>query len=94
MRDTQAGTLRDTHATHACETRSQIQKATSITTIHSTNMNTLSTITMDEIVPCEIRNLQDLINAIFVDTVTHEVNKLRKEKCCGCLVDHPSQKKT
>ena len=56
-------------------------------------MDILRTITMDEIVPCEIRHLQDLINAIFVDTVAHEVNKLRKEKCCGCLVDHPSKRR-
>ena len=43
--------------------------------------------------PFEIRNLRDLINAIFIDTVAHEVSKLRKEKCCGCLVDHPSQRR-
>ena len=56
-------------------------------------MNTLSNITIDEIVPSETRNLRDLINAIFIDTVDHEVRKLRKEKCCGCLVDHPSQRR-
>ena len=53
----------------------------------------MNTITMNEIVPFEIRNLQDLINAIFIDTVAHEVADLRKEKCCGCLIDHPSQRR-
>ena len=48
---------------------------------------------MDEIVPFEIRKLRDLINAIFIDTVTREIKKLRTEKCCGCKVNHPSQRR-
>ena len=48
---------------------------------------------MDEIVPFEIRKLHDLINAIFIDTAAREVKKLRTEKCCGCKVNHPSQRR-
>ena len=33
------------------------------------------------------------MNAIFSQVVNHRVQELRKEKCCGCEVDHPSQRR-
>ena len=39
------------------------------------------------------KNLCNLIDAVFVETVSSLVEKLRKEKCSGCLVDHPSQRR-
>ena len=33
------------------------------------------------------------MNAIFLQVVDHRVQELRKEKCCGCKVDHPSQRR-
>jgi hypothetical protein len=47
---------------------------------------------IDEVVPWEVKNLYNLMNAIFSEAIDNQVNKLRKEKCCGCIVDHPSQK--
>ena len=41
----------------------------------------------------EIKNLCNLIDAVFVETVSSLVEKLRTETCCGCLVDHPSQRR-
>ena len=46
---------------------------------------------VDEVVPWEIQNLCNLLNAIFSEVVGHKVNKLCQEKCCGCEVNHPSQ---
>ena len=43
--------------------------------------------------PWEIQNLCNLLNAIFSEVVGHEVNKLLQEKCCGCEVNHPSQRR-
>ena len=48
---------------------------------------------VDEVVPWEIENLCNLLNAIFSEAVGHEVDKLRQEKCCGCEVNHPSQRR-
>ena len=48
---------------------------------------------VDEVVPWEIRNLCNLMNVIFSEAVDCEVQKLRKEKCCGCEVNHPSQRR-
>ena len=48
---------------------------------------------VDEVVPWEIQNLCNLLNVIFSEAVAHEVDKLRKEKCCGCEVNHPSQRR-
>ena len=45
---------------------------------------------VDEIFSWEERSLRDLLNAIFAHTVSNEIGKLRKERCCGCKVDHPS----
>ena len=47
----------------------------------------------DEVVPWEVTHQCNLINAIFSQCVNHRVQKLRKEKCCGCEVDHPSQRR-
>jgi hypothetical protein len=63
-------------------------------------MNTLinqtlwaNSLNVDEVVPWEVKNLCNLMNAIFSEAIENQVNKLRKEKCCGCIVNHPSQKR-
>ena len=33
------------------------------------------------------------MNAIFSQVVDQRVQELRKEKCCGCEIDHPSQRR-
>ena len=33
------------------------------------------------------------MNAIFLDAVEHQLEQIRKEKCRGCEVDHPSQRR-
>ena len=43
--------------------------------------------------PSEMKNLRDLINAIYVETVSNQIEKLRTEKCRGCEVNHPSQRR-
>ena len=40
-----------------------------------------------KVAPC------NLMNAIFSQVVDHRVHELRKEKCCGCKIDHPSQRR-
>ena len=47
----------------------------------------------DEVVPWEVKQQCNLMNAIFSQVVNHYVQKLRKEKCCGCEIDHPSQRR-
>ncbi len=44
----------------------------------------------DEVMPWEVKNQT---NAIFLDAVEYQLEKIRKEKCCGCEVDHPSQRR-
>ena len=56
-------------------------------------MSEQTSLIVDEIVPWEIKNLCNLINAIFVETVSVLVKKLLVEKCCGCEVSHPSQRR-
>ena len=56
------------------------------------NTNMLGEIT-DEIVPWEVNQQCNLMNAIFSQVVNHQVQELQKEKCCGCKVDHPSQRR-
>ena len=56
------------------------------------NTNMLREIT-DEVVPWEVNQQCNLMNAIFSQVVNHRVQELRKEKCCGCKVDHPSQRR-
>jgi hypothetical protein len=53
-------------------------------------MNTLinqtlwaNSLNIDEVVPWEVKNLCNLMNAIFSEAIANQVNKLRKEKCCG-----------
>ena len=52
-----------------------------------------TSLSVDEVMPSEMKNLCDLINAIFVETVSNQIEKLRTEKCCGCEVNHPSERK-
>ena len=47
----------------------------------------------DEVVPWEINQQCNLMNAIFSQVIDHRVQELRKEKCCGCEIDHPSQRR-
>ena len=47
----------------------------------------------DEVVPWEVNQRCNLMNAIFSQVVNQRVQELRKEKCCGCKVDHPSQRR-
>jgi hypothetical protein len=47
----------------------------------------------DEVVPSEIEDLRNLLNAILLDLVAEQVGQLRTEQCCGCQVNHPSQKR-
>ena len=47
----------------------------------------------DEVVPWEVNQQCNLMNAIFSQVVNQRVQELRKEKCCGCKVDHPSQRR-
>ena len=47
----------------------------------------------DEVVPWEVTHQCNLMNAIFSQVVNHRVQELRKEKCCGCEIDHPSQRR-
>ena len=48
---------------------------------------------VDEIQPSEIERLCDLLNAIFAEFVAIEVSKLREQLCCGCQIEHPSQRR-
>lgn len=48
---------------------------------------------IDEVAPSEIKHLCNLLNAILLDLIVVEVGKLRTEKCCGCQVNHPSQRR-
>ena len=47
----------------------------------------------DEVVPWEVNQQCNLMNAIFSLVVNLRVQELRKKKCCGCKVDHPSQRR-
>ena len=48
---------------------------------------------IDKIVPLEVNHQCNLMNAIFSQTVNHQVQELQKKQCCGCEVDHPSQRR-
>ena len=48
---------------------------------------------VDEMVPWEIKKLCKLMNTIFTDVVNERVGTLKKEKCYGCEVNHPSQRR-
>ena len=47
----------------------------------------------DEVVPWEVNQQCNLMNALFSQVVNQRVQELRKEKCCGCKVNHPSQRR-
>ena len=51
-----------------------------------------SELAVDE-VPSEVKNVCNLMNAIFYEAVAAQVGKLCKERCQGCEVDHPSQRR-
>ena len=38
----------------------------------------------------EVKNVCDLMNAVFFEAVVCEIRRLLKEKCPSCEVDHPS----
>ena len=44
-------------------------------------------LTVDEFASSEVKNLCDLMNAIFAEAVSSEVRKLCAEKCKGCELD-------
>ena len=48
---------------------------------------------LDEREPVEVRNVCDLMNAIFSESAVYEAGRLCKEKCRGCEVSHPSQRR-
>ena len=47
----------------------------------------------DEVVPWEVKQQCNLMIAIFLQVVHHHVQELRTKKCCGCEVNHPSQRR-
>ena len=47
---------------------------------------------VDEFVPWEVTHQTNLMNAILTQCIDVHVHKLRKEKCYGCEIDHPSQR--
>ena len=47
---------------------------------------------VDEFVPWEVTEQTNLMNAILSQCVDLRVEKLRKEKCYGCEIEHPSQR--
>ena len=50
-----------------------------------------SSLSIDEVVPSEVENLCDLLNAILLELVSIQVGQLRTKKCCGCEVNHPTR---
>lgn len=52
-----------------------------------------SRIEIDEVVPSDIKELCNLFDLILVENVSEEIKRLRREKCCGFKVDHPSQRR-
>ena len=47
---------------------------------------------VDEFVPWEVTHQTNLMNVIFSQCIDLRAQQLRKEKCCGCEIDHPSQR--
>ncbi|CAB3977891.1 Hypothetical predicted protein [Paramuricea clavata] len=41
----------------------------------------------------EVKNVYDLMNAVFFEAVVCEIQRLLKEKCSSCEVDHPGQRR-
>ena len=56
------------------------------------NTNMLGEITY-EVLPWEVEQQCELMNAIFSQIVNQRVQELQKEKCCRCKIDHPSQRR-
>ena len=59
----------------------------------NTNSTWTDSLSIDEVAPSEVKNLCNLINAILLDLIANQVGQLRKKKCCGCEVNHLSQKR-
>ena len=47
---------------------------------------------VDEVSSSDYKRLFSLLEAIYAEAVAREVDKLTKERCCGCEYDHPSQR--
>ncbi|CAB3985174.1 Hypothetical predicted protein, partial [Paramuricea clavata] len=62
----------------------------STTSVDHTWTNNLS---VDEVAPSERENLCNLLSAILLDFVADHIKQLRSERCCGCKVNHPSQRR-
>ena len=83
-----------THSFHALHSKNiSLMNSVSLAVNTMLQAKWAESISADEVIPWEIKNLCNLIDAIFVETVSYQVEKLRTEKCCGCLVDHPSQRR-
>ena len=46
----------------------------------------------DEVSSVDYQKLCKLLEAIIAWAVSGEIEKLSKERCCGCEYDHPSQR--
>ena len=47
---------------------------------------------MDKISAIEYQKLFSLIEVIYIRAVFTEIERLCEENCCGCKIDHPSQR--
>ena len=47
---------------------------------------------MDKISAVEYQKLFSLIEVIYTHAVFTEIERLCEENCCGCKIDHPSQR--
>ena len=47
---------------------------------------------IDEVSKTEYQKQFSLLEAIFANAVASEINQLCQEYCCGCKIDHPSQR--
>jgi hypothetical protein len=52
-----------------------------------------SKVFVDEVSSADHKKLCILLETILAWAVSDEVHKLCKERCCGCEVDHPSQRR-
>ena len=52
-----------------------------------------NSLNVDEVEHWEMRSLCNLTNAIFSEAVDWQVQKFRKERCCGRKVNHLSQRR-
>ena len=52
-----------------------------------------SKVFVDEVSSANYKKLCNLLETILAWSVSDEVHKLSRERCCGCEVDHPSQRR-